>query len=300
MLALHFAMQCNAVVAQRFRRAFRMVELYKRLGYDRKGIVERLRECIDFKRRCNQPIYLMIGAALFAWEKENITDGELKSCVSEIHNLPKDRKERLPHKEFLPGWEKVIDRDNLVAWRNPIQGTQLYEYKVFGTFCDITPRSFYLVQTDLEYRAQWDSGVITLEVVDKDPNSGCEVVQWIHRFPRPMYSREYIYLRKALIDCEQGVMLLMSHAVDHPSYPADPQYVRVNTYQSNMVIKPHTSFDEAGFDYILTYSDDPQTNFPGGCFNWLASSAVPDLVERLRVAAKALDDRNRVSILAMA
>ena len=59
-----------------------------------------------------------------------------------------------------------------------------------------------------------------------------------------MYSREYIYIRKTVVDQDQRVMLLMSHAVDHPATPLNPKYVRVNTYKSNMVIKPHSSFDE--------------------------------------------------------
>lgn len=65
-----------------------------------------------------------------------------------------------------------------------------------------------------------------------------------------------------------------------------------------MVIRPHKSFDEVcderfapyifchsavfsdlcvvllqnGFDYLLTYSDNPQTVFPRYCVNWMVSS----------------------------
>jgi len=73
-----------------------------------------------------------------------------------------------------------------------------------------------------------------------------------------MYPRDYCYIRRAVVDAKNNLMVLVSRAVDHPSCPVSKKYVRVNTYESNMVIKPHKSFDENGFDYLLTYSDDPQ------------------------------------------
>ncbi len=39
------------------------------------------------------------------------------------------------------------------------------------------------LQTDLDYRQQWDKLIIKLSPVEKDDNSGCEVIQWIIPFP---------------------------------------------------------------------------------------------------------------------
>ncbi|KAL6472689.1 hypothetical protein MHYP_G00188770 [Metynnis hypsauchen] len=39
------------------------------------------------------------------------------------------------------------------------------------------------------------------------------------------------------------------------------------------------------FDYLLTYSDDPQTVFPRYCLSWMVSSGTPDFLEKLHVAA---------------
>ena len=36
---------------------------------------------------------------------------------------------------------------------------------------------------DLEFRKQWDKLVITLDVVDKDEESGTEVVHWVMHYP---------------------------------------------------------------------------------------------------------------------
>lgn len=38
-------------------------------------------------------------------------------------------------------------------------------------------------QLDTEYRKKWDSLVIKLEVVDRDSNTGSEVVHWATQFP---------------------------------------------------------------------------------------------------------------------
>jgi hypothetical protein len=67
-------------------------------------------------------------------------------------------------------------------------------------------------------------------------------------------------------------MVLVSRATDHPEFPETKKYVRVHTYNSKMVIKAHSSFDENGFDYILTYYDDPQSAIPSGAYNWMAST----------------------------
>jgi len=39
------------------------------------------------------------------------------------------------------------------------------------------------MQVDLEFRKQWDKLVITLDVVDKDDESGTEVVHWVMHYP---------------------------------------------------------------------------------------------------------------------
>ena len=39
-------------------------------------------------------------------------------------------------------------------------------------------------------------------------------------------------------------MVFMSQATDHPDVPIVDKYVRVHTYKSNMIIKPHGNFDD--------------------------------------------------------
>ena len=100
-----------------------------------------------------------------------------------------------------------------------------------------------------------------------------------------MNTREYVYLRRSRVDVQQKVMVLISKSIEHPNIPENPQHVRVMSYSSQMVIKPHTSFDECGFDYLLTYFDDPRAAFPLPAYNWMASYGVTDFLEKLHSAA---------------
>lgn len=126
--------------------------------------------------------------------------------------------------------------------------------------------------------------MIKLEVIERDAVSGSEVLHWVTHFPYPMYSRDYVYVRRYSVDQENNVMVLVSRAVEHPSVPESPEFVRVRSYESQMVIRPHKSFDENGFDYLLTYSDNPQTVFPRYCVSWMVSSGMPDFLEKLHMA----------------
>merc|ERR1712168_1271451 len=167
-----------------------------------------------------------IGSCLFSWKDNNIEDYVFTDCIDEIKSLHRSDDTL----QIDESWEKIVEKDNLTIWRRPLTGTSLYEYKVYGTFTDISARNFFQVNTDLEYRKQWDSSIVKLDVIDQDPETSCQVVQWVCYFPFPMSSREYIYLRKSKIIKKENVMILIAKAIDHPQYPDDNKYVRVDTY----------------------------------------------------------------------
>uniref|UniRef100_A0A2K6AKH0 StAR-related lipid transfer protein 7, mitochondrial n=1 Tax=Mandrillus leucophaeus TaxID=9568 RepID=A0A2K6AKH0_MANLE len=173
-------------------------------------------------------------------------------------------------------WEMVMDKKHFKLWRRPITGTHLYQYR--------GEPSLAIFWLDTEYRKKWDALVIKLEVIERDVVSGSEVLHWVTHFPYPMYSRDYVYVRRYSVDQENNMMVLVSRAVEHPSVPESPEFVRVRSYESQMVIRPHKSFDENGFDYLLTYSDNPQTVFPRYCVSWMVSSGMPDFLEKLHMA----------------
>ncbi|XP_027766161.1 stAR-related lipid transfer protein 7, mitochondrial [Empidonax traillii] len=243
-------------------------------------------------------------AGVFVWDGRRIEEEELRRCVSgETPGTGQPRKGATGNGDIGNGappgtgpWEwdtgNGIPRSpgyahrftpEFFGWECPRCIDP--RYRVFGSYTDVTPRQFFNVQLDTEYRKKWDSLVIKLDVIERDVATGSEVIHWVTHFPYPMYSRDYVYVRRYNVDKENNLMVLVSRAVEHPSVPEDPEYVRVRTYESQMVIRPHKTFDENGFDYLLTYSDNPQTVFPRYCVSWMVSSGMPDFLEKLHSAA---------------
>lgn len=299
--------QFNFYTAQRIQRLTQITSLYQRLYTEHaiKRMVSRL--ATRWQTYRPKSFGFLIGISLFNWQKEKITDDEMKSCISEFESLSQQSRQYKPRNQCNVnengqksdmswsvqqlnngGWEPVISKENLHVWRKAVPGSYLYEYKVFGSFGDIPARAFFDVQIDTEYRKKWDKLVVKLDIIDKDEMEGNEVIHWVMHYPYPMYSRDYVYIRKSMIDQDNKVMVLMSRATDHPSCPADKKFVRVRKYFSQMVIRPHRNFDDTGFDYLLTYFDDPEAAFPAPAYNWMASTGVPDFVEKLHDAARRL------------
>ncbi|XP_074784532.1 stAR-related lipid transfer protein 7, mitochondrial isoform X1 [Athene noctua] len=308
------ARQCSCVTGQRARRARRA--WYRGSGGD--GAAERVRRgggggggwwwwWRGLHR--GRPAFAATGrlmatlAGVFVWDGQRIEEEELQRSAQEMKHMenissllqggspgeyqrldPKSEREAVTAPGEQP-WEMIMDKKHFKLWRRPIEGTHLYQYRVFGSYTDVTPRQFFNVQLDTEYRKKWDSLVIKLDVIERDLATGSEVIHWVTHFPYPMYSRDYVYVRRYSVDKENNLMVLVSRAVEHPSVPEDPEYVRVRTYESQMVIRPHKTFDENGFDYLLTYSDNPQTVFPRYCVSWMVSSGMPDFLEKLHTAA---------------
>ncbi|XP_061656115.1 stAR-related lipid transfer protein 7, mitochondrial [Phyllopteryx taeniolatus] len=285
-----FADHCGFVTGQRLRRACRIAELYSNLYSERTrwtlvGSIWR-----RFQSKHSSPGKLIAAlAGVFMWDNEKIQDDEMHRCGLELQGLETvkslDAHSGAASGRAEPGWEVVMEKKDFRVWKRPIPGSHLYEYRVLGSYTDVTPRQFFNVQLDTEYRKKWDALVIKLEVVDRDVNTGSEVLHWATHFPYPMYSRDYVYVRRYEVDLGNNLMILVSRAVQHPRVPESQDFVRVHAYQSKMVIRPHKSFDENGFDYLLTYSDDPQTAFPRYCVSWMVSSGMPDFLEKLHTAA---------------
>ena len=69
-------------------------------------------------------------------------------------------------------------------------------------------------------------------------------------------------------------MHIHCRSIDHPDYPVGRKYTRVNQYFSEMVIKPDSFIDEPGFDYELTYLDNPQISLPSSVVNWVTTTGM--------------------------
>ncbi|KAI8777614.1 stAR-related lipid transfer protein 7, mitochondrial-like isoform X2 [Biomphalaria glabrata] len=283
--------QCNRVAALRLRRAFQIIVLYQRL-YGEQVLMQKIKKNVGIK---SKPLLAMLSAAVFQWEKERVTDDEIKKCceeVQEVNNLIalKNKPNQVTNVSHVTHedheWVTVVDRIDFKIWRRAIPDSNLYQYRVFGKYNDIPARAFYNTQVDVEYWKDWDKNTIEVSIVDRDNKTESEVIHWIYKFPYPMYPRDYVYVRRCKVDTNAGTMVITARSTEHPSCPQTDACVRVSTYCSQIVIKPFTTFDENGFLYVQTYFDDPQTNFPPMCYNWMASTGVNEFLEKLYRAAK--------------
>ena len=58
-------------------------------------------------------------------------------------------------------------------------------------------------------------------------------------------------------------------ASSHPAVQNSRRYVKVSDYFSDMVIQAHSTVDKPGMNFEFTYFDNPKSNLPSSCVNWL-------------------------------
>lgn len=278
--------QCSVIVAHRARRSVQILRLYQNL-YGKSSPGQFFKKLGELMRRNPEGrIFFLLGAAFFDWKDNRISDREMNRVGEELKAFF-DLKITDYHDKQGETWEKVHDEEHFKLWRCPVQGSHLYKYKVFGSYKDIPARAFFNIQLDLEYRKTWDSHVLRLEQIEQDEQTGTQVIYWATQFPLGfLYHRDYVYVRRSTIDKKNNLMTLTARSVDHPSFPVTKDFIRVGDYTSNMLIRPHKSFDEDGFDYVMSYYDDPQLYVPTWAVNKMTLSSLPSFLETLHKAAK--------------
>ncbi|VDP23012.1 unnamed protein product [Onchocerca flexuosa] len=131
---------------------------------------------------------------------------------------------------------------------------------------------------DLVFRKKWDTNVEKLELLRKDDDTDSELIHWIAKFPYPMYPREYVFVRRRYINKKDRCIVIANYAVTDSAdiIPrCEKKYVRVKSYRSIMVVRAHKAFDCKGFDYVLSYYDNPESNIPKYAYNWLINYGGP-------------------------
>ena len=312
--------------------------------------------------------YRITNDELNDYVTEMLTEfGHKDKSVALNEPIPDNSGDQVSENSSLNGnsWENVFKRSDLVIWRrklieNDFNDTEkiipddkneqkvaknssaqpfIYEYKVFGRLFDVSPLDFFRTQIDLNYRKTWDHLVVKLEVMSTDKkieNQTSELIQWIMKFPFPMNSREYIFVRRYCVNPENGLLILLSKSIpnsnivfendddedeytesiiSHNQMNEDVErkaisqesnangagkkksqyeqphqqapYVRVTKYKSNMIIVSHTKdFHQVGLDFYLNYYDDPKARIPNMAYKWMATSGLPDWLNKLHKAAK--------------
>lgn len=160
------ANQCRFVTGLRVRRAQQIAQLYGRLYSESSRCALLGRFWRRLRGRPGHASVLMAAlSGVFVWDEERIQEEELQRSINEMKRLeemsnifqssgvenhppepksPAGGNEKSKDKE--EPWEMVMDKKHFKLWRRPITGTHLYQYRVFGTYTDVTPRQFFNVQ----------------------------------------------------------------------------------------------------------------------------------------------------------
>lgn len=272
-----------------------------------------------YASKCRNVQRMLMGACLFSWAEDRISDEEMNNSLSLIFDVPSTPRKNNCHLESqhedrvqssksdcstevnevvtMPleaeRWEEIVTNPDIRVWRRPFDvgadDRELFEYRVHGRFTDVPARAFLAVQLDLQYRRYWDNKVVRLEIVDEKKDCDTELVHWVTKFPYPMANREYIYARRCHIDATSNCAVIVARSLpEHPLVPDDSSVVRVTRYESIMVIKAHDDFDSNGFDYYMKYHDDPKASFPSFAYKWMATHGLPGFLEEVHRAAVVL------------
>ncbi|CAG9536541.1 unnamed protein product [Cercopithifilaria johnstoni] len=236
-----------------------------------------------------RPQFLMaVSAASFSFQQNGISDEMILAEAKTSTDID------------CEDWEIVRNEENSKVLRRLHVDTGLYEFRCSGSYDDITASDFVDAQMDLVFRKKWDRNVVKLELVRKDDNTDSELIHWISKFPYPLYPREYVFVRRRYIDERDRCIVIANCAITDSANiipRCEKKYVRVETYRSIMIVRAHKTFDCKGFDYILSYYDNPESNIPKYAYNWLVNYGGPYYLHQVHDAAKKLEQkRMEVSI----
>lgn len=312
--------QCEHIIAQRVRRSHQMFCLYTRLWEERalRELLRRMKQ--QMTRRSRDLLLSAMGITAFSWESHRISDEEMfghlqefdyvnllqqKTIVCRVCGQRRRVDVKLPGTKYcncpknatdvytLDEWVPFLERKDLLVWRRQHKNGVSYEYKLYGSYDDVTAEDFLQVQIDTQYRQQWDTTAINLHVVDTDEESNSDVIYWEMLWPRMFSNRDYVYNRRYFVDKEHKIITIVSKSIEHPSCPLKPDKHRVNDYRSCMVIRPSSELNRPGIEFTLTYYDDPGVNIPTAITSWVAMAGMPDFLGKLRIAAREYRQNNK-------
>jgi hypothetical protein len=150
--------QCNFYASLRIRRMAQICGLYNRIYSERSVhklvynfVAQMHRRAVMLRQRNNRSksIKFLLSAAsgVFCWEKEKITDCEIKKSIEEFVKVSGGYNKQAASSPLSvsassnsnngswtdnivdTGWESVIMRENLKVWRKLVPNTSLYQYK---------------------------------------------------------------------------------------------------------------------------------------------------------------------------
>ncbi|XP_037941219.1 stAR-related lipid transfer protein 7, mitochondrial-like [Teleopsis dalmanni] len=192
-------------------------------------------------------------------------------------------------------WRPFLNKNELSIWTRDESGNR-NSYKVYASYDDINAMDLLNVQTDLDYRKEWDQTAVKLDIIETDPEhyANSHLIYWEMQWPKFFANRDYVFSRRYVIDREHNIILIANRGIEHPDYPENKSLIRVRDYWSYMLIMPYTHFDEPGVHFVLTYFDDPGISIPTTLQTWVTEKQMPDFLNRMYEATKRYGSRMSV------
>ncbi|XP_070501965.1 stAR-related lipid transfer protein 7, mitochondrial [Chironomus tepperi] len=279
----------------RLQQSQKIYNFYMKKWHERNfiNLIKQLKSNLVHRRQLYSLMAVPLLYSVEDWEQKRIyLDDEAKKYFNDFDHIErlKDPKlfENISTECYYKNgdhpdddvWEFYVQKDNMITWRKE-QDVGQYAYKVYVKYDDITAEDFLHVQMDIDYRREWDHTAVTLEVIDTDPYDDQQVIYWEMLWPKLFSNRDYVFMRKCFIDRKNNVILICCKSVDHPKWPVNPHLQRVNDYWSYMVIKPTTTFNQKGFEFSLTYYDNPGIRIPKYITNYVSQRQLPEFIKQL-------------------
>lgn len=311
-------LEVKGLGALELRRINNISHLYRRLCENKK-ILESFQ---SISKNFRIPKYALAGAIIsnstsYNWKKDKPDDEDLAKYYKEIDICNEIRKQtllckkcgnRLRIEETNPNttyctcpnapssvygktvdgcdWKPFLERGDIIVWRREhatLAG--MWEYKMYGSFDDVTADEFLSVQLDIsDFRLSWDKSTAQCNILDRDSESSGIVYYWEVNWPRFFSNRDYCCYREHSVDDESGTMLVISKSTEHPACPSKRKVWRVKDYTSIMTIRPHTTSDKPGLEFCITGFENPGVQLPEAIITWVAIRGMPEFMMNLREA----------------
>lgn len=145
-------------------------------------ILRKMRQ--NFARRGKQ---LVLGAlGVYNWESNRIAESSLRGHQNDLEYVMvlKEKTNWDDWNSSYDSWSPFIKKSDLNVWRR-LHATGFFEYKVYGSYNDVSASDFLSCQVDIEYRKTWDTTAVVLESVERDPepNTNSDIIYWEMLWP---------------------------------------------------------------------------------------------------------------------
>lgn len=184
------------------------------------------------------------------------------------------------------GWSPFLEKKDILIWRRPHSSlTGMYEYKMYGSFNDVTAEEFLFVQNDLSnFRLSWDSSTKCLSSVSENKETNSSVYYWEVIWPTFFSNRDYCCHRTVQTDPITSTTACVSTSTQHPDCKLSKGLVRVGDYNSVLTVRPKESPNIQGLEFCLTGFENPGVTLPESVITWVAMRGMPEFMLNLRVA----------------